>query len=140
MHACGSRSNGGCSFCVVARKGEGRREDRAGVYACIRFLQPMRIARANPLTPSTWVFVYYVWSVWSCGVLWCRVVWQVPESGFPEDGDGDFAEEEDTMEEDDEGDILECRVVHGFRWYRVRVTTRAVSTQVRACSVCWYDE
>lgn len=33
------------------------------------------------------------------------------------------------MQEDDEGDILECKVVHGFRWYRVRVTTRAASTQ-----------
>lgn len=87
----------------------------------------MRIARANPPTPSTWVIAYYVWSVWSC-----RVAWQVPESGCPEEGD-DFGEGEEAMEEDDEGYILDCKVVHGFRWYRVRVTTRAVSTQVRAC-------
>eukprot|EP00752_Nemacystus_decipiens_P002251 g2132.t2 len=51
---------------------------------------------------------------------------RVPESGFPgEDQSGSGQ----TMQEDDEGDILECKVVHGFRWYRVRVTTRAASTQ-----------
>ncbi|CAM9143892.1 unnamed protein product [Scytosiphon promiscuus] len=33
------------------------------------------------------------------------------------------------MEEDDEGEILDCKIVHGFRWYRLRVTTRAASTQ-----------
>lgn len=56
---------------------------------------------------------------------------QVPESGFPEsDSSGESGQ---TMEEDDEGEILEYKVVHGFRWYRLRVTTRAASTQVRGC-------
>lgn len=35
------------------------------------------------------------------------------------------------MHDDDEGEIIDCKVVHGFRWYKLRVTTRAVSTEVR---------
>ena len=53
---------------------------------------------------------------------------RVPESGLPPDELDQLNESGQTMQEDDEGDILECKVVHGFRWYRVRVTTRAAST------------
>lgn len=64
----------------------------------------------------------------------CLGMIQVPETGFPEeDPREDFRldESSQTMHEDDEGEIIDCKVVHGFRWYKLRVTTRAVSTEVR---------
>lgn len=41
------------------------------------------------------------------------------------------------MLDDDEGEIIDCKVVHGFRWYKLRVTTRAVSTEVRVKLSTW---
>lgn len=51
---------------------------------------------------------------------------QLTESGSPEE-ESMLATLETTLEEGVEGDVLEHRVVHGFRWYRVRLPRRMTS-------------
>lgn len=56
---------------------------------------------------------------------------KVPESGHPDDFGHGLGDDIPSMEEDDEGEVLQHEVAHGFRWYRVRVLTRSISTEVR---------
>lgn len=56
---------------------------------------------------------------------------KVPESGHPDDFGEGLGNDIPSMGEDDEGEVLQHEVVHGFRWYRVRVLTRSISTEVR---------
>lgn len=59
------------------------------------------------------------------------LVVQIPESGNPDDGNGDGADGNyRSLEEDDEGEVLLHKIVHGFRWYKVRALARRRDDQV----------
>lgn len=55
---------------------------------------------------------------------------KIPESGHPDDYNVEEATSFPTMEEQDEGEVWMHKVVHGFRWYKVRVVSRLDSDQV----------
>lgn len=64
---------------------------------------------------------------------------QVPESGHPDDFalQDDFSANMGSIDVGDEGEIWCHKVVHGYRWYRVRILRRSNLDEVSVSG--WVD-
>lgn len=57
---------------------------------------------------------------------------QVPDSGHPDDFNLDPSGDMESVDVDDEGELWSHKLVHGFRWYKVRMLRRANSNEASA--------